>query len=235
MLSKTVINLIDRDQIKIGVNYNMIIKKSELKFISEKKFKQRDAEKLRGYFANLYKEQALFHNHYDNGESMYRMPMVQYKVIEGDLIVIGFNEGSDLINKEFLKHKEVKIGETTLKNFETKLEIKDEVMKVDDNLYIYRFLSPWLPINQKNKILYTEGKLNLNRVLTNNLLTNFKGLNIEADKKIMVKGRYIKKEVSVKNTKMIGFLGEFTTNVKMPNLISIGKRRAVGFGVVEEM
>ncbi len=213
----------------------MLIEKSELKFISEFFFKQRDAEKLRGYFANLYKDETLFHNHYENGESMYRMPLVQYKVIEGNLIVIGFNKGSDLVKKEFLKHKEIKIGDITLKNFETKLEIKSEIMKVDDDLYTYKFLSPWLPINQKNKRLYFEEKLDLDKVLTNNLLTNFKGLNIEADKKIMVKGRYIEKEVNVKNTKMIGFLGEFTTNVKMPNLISIGRRRAVGFGVVEEV
>lgn len=213
----------------------MIIKTVELKFISEKKFWQRDAEKLRGYFANLYKEETLFHNHYDNGGSIYRMPLIQYKVINSDLVIIGFNNGADLIKKEFLKHKEVKIGDKILNNFETKLEIRNEVMKVEEELYTYKFLSPWLPINQKNKKRYIEGELDLNRVLTNNLLSNFKGLGIEAEKKILVKGSYTEKEIEVKNKKMIGFLGEFTTNVKMPKYISVGRRRAVGFGVVEEV
>ena len=212
-----------------------MIEKVELRYIGDIEFWQRDAEKLRGYFANLYEEQTLFHNHYDNGESIYRMPLIQYKVIEGDLVILGFNKGADLIKKEFLKHKEIRIGEVTLKDFETKLEIKNENMSVDDELYTYKFLSPWLPINQKNKKLYMEGKLDLDRVLTNNLLSNFKGLNVEADKKIMVKGRYVEREVTVKNRNLIGFLVEFTTNVKMPNFISVGRRRAVGFGVVEEV
>jgi len=213
----------------------MIIKIIELKFISEKKFWQRDAEKLRGYFANLYEEETLYHNHYDNGSSIYRMPLIQYKVINNDLVIVGLNEGADLVKKEFLKHKEIKIGDKVLKNFETKLEIKDEVMKVEEELYTYKFLSPWLPINQKNKKKYIEGELDLNKVLTNNLLSNFKGLGIEVKNRILVKGSYTEKEIDVKNKKMIGFLGEFTTNVKMPNLISIGRRRAVGFGVVEEV
>ena len=213
----------------------MNIKTAELKFISEEKFWQRDAEKLRGYFANLYEEEALFHNHYDSGKSIYRMPLIQYKVVGSDLVIVGFNEGADLIKKEFLKHKEIKIGDKNLKNFETKLEIKDEVMKVEEKLYTYRFLSPWLPINQKNKKRYIEGNLDLNKVLTNNILSNFKGLDIEAEKKILVIGNYTEKEIDIKNKKMIGFLGEFTTNVKMPDYISIGRRRAVGFGVVEEV
>ena len=213
----------------------MTIKTAALKFISEKKFWQRDAEKLRGYFANLYEEETLFHNHYDNGVSIYRMPLIQYKVIKNDLVIVGLNEGADLVKKEFLKHKEIKIGDKILNNFETKLEIKDEVMVVEEELYTYKFLSPWLPINQKNKKRYIEGELDLDKVLRNNLLSNFKGLGIKIEKRILVKGSYIEKEIDVKNKKMIGFLGEFITNVKMPNLISIGRRRAVGFGVVEEV
>lgn len=213
----------------------MVIEIAELKFISENKFWQRDAEKLRGYFANLYEEETLYHNHYDNGGSIYRMPLIQYKVISNDLVIVGLNEGADLIKKEFLKHKEIKIGDKILKNFETKLEIRNEVMKVEEELYTYKFLSPWLPINQKNKKKYIDGELDLDKVLRNNLLSNFKGLGIEVKNRILVKGSYTEKEVDVKNKKMIGFLGEFTTNVKMPNLISIGRRRAVGFGVVEEV
>lgn len=208
---------------------------SYLKFISEENFWQRDAEKLRGYFANSYEEESLFHNHNDNGKSIYRMPLIQYKVVENNLVIMGFNEGSDLVKNEFLKHKKIKIGDKVLKNFETKLEIKDEYMAVEEELYTYNFLSPWLPINQKNKKRYIKGELDLNKVLINNILSNFKGLSIKAEKKILVKGHYVEKEIDIKNRKMIGFLGKFTTNVKMPNLISIGRRRAVGFGIVEEV
>ena len=42
------------------------IRKTVLKYISDMEFWQRDAEKLRGYFGNLYEEENLFHNHQDN-------------------------------------------------------------------------------------------------------------------------------------------------------------------------
>ena len=42
----------------------------------------RDAHKLRGYFGTLFREHSpLLHNHLESGETQYRYPLVQYKVI----------------------------------------------------------------------------------------------------------------------------------------------------------
>ena len=77
------------------------MKTALLQYITEKKYDNRYAEKLRGYFANLYKEEDLFHNHDDKGNSKYRMPLIQYKLINGMLSIVGIEEGAKLIADEF--------------------------------------------------------------------------------------------------------------------------------------
>ena len=72
----------------------------------------RDAHKLRGYFGNLFKEHSLLlHNHYETGESAFQYPLVQYKVIDKIPILIGIQEGAELLTSLFLKIKELKIEE----------------------------------------------------------------------------------------------------------------------------
>jgi hypothetical protein len=58
----------------------------------------RDAHKLRGYFGNMFQEYSpLLHNHLESGESAYRYPLVQYKVINRIPTLVGLNEGADLL------------------------------------------------------------------------------------------------------------------------------------------
>lgn len=208
------------------------IRKTVLKYISDMEFWQRDAEKLRGYFGNLYEEENLFHNHQDKYTFIYRMPLIQYKVVEGNLTIVGINEGADLVAKEFLKHKSLPIGKEVFKDFETQLDMKTEELRVTDELYSYKFETPWLGINQKNIKAYKKGELNLDKVLANNILTLFKGVKIEADKKIMVKGEFEEKHIKMKDITMLGFGGSFVSNVKIPEYLSLGSRGASGFGCV---
>lgn len=56
----------------------------------------RDAHKLRGYFGNLFKENSpLMHNHFQDGSVKYAYPMVQYKVVNQMLMLVGHNEGAE--------------------------------------------------------------------------------------------------------------------------------------------
>ena len=83
-----------------------MLKIARLSFITEQKFHKRDAEKLRGYFGNIYKEEDLFHNHLDNNKVIYRMPLIQYKIIDGMLNIFGFNEAVPILVDKFLKVKD---------------------------------------------------------------------------------------------------------------------------------
>lgn len=209
------------------------IKVAELKFITEKKFNFRDSEKLRGYFGSIYKEENLFHNHDKEGKSIYRMPLIQYRVIDGMLTINGYNEAVKTLAEKFINVKELIIENEKYSDFETQLNIKEEDFFVDDNLHEYHFYSLWLPVNQKNYLKYINKKLDLNKVLQNNILTNFKGLNIFINKKIMTKGEFKEKTVKINNIEYFGFTGNFTTNVKIPDYLSVGQMRAIGFGSVK--
>jgi hypothetical protein len=210
-----------------------MIKVARLTFITEEKFRKRDAEKLRGYFGTLYKEEDLFHNHADENKVIYRMPFIQYKIIDGMLNVFGYERAVPVLTDKFLKVKQITINGRTIDHFETQITVKNEEFYISDELYSYRFESLWLPVNQKNYLAYINGKLDLNKVLRNNILTNFKGLGITVDKKIMAAGKFKEKKAVINNIEWFAFSGEFVTNVNMPDYMSLGRNRSMGFGSVK--
>ena len=79
------------------------------------RLKTRDAQKLRGYFGNLFKEHSpLLHNHYQDGTTRFAYPLVQYKVIKNVPMLVGLEEGADLLISLFLKIRELDIEENTI-------------------------------------------------------------------------------------------------------------------------
>jgi len=201
-------------------------------FETKEIFKQKDIKKFRGFLGNKFKSDVTFHNHLDNSKLNYQMPLIQYKIIDSKLSIIGINEGGEILRKNILTVTSLKIGERNINDFEIKVKVKKEKLIVDDELHTYSFSSPWLPLNQNNINKYYENKSNLNHILQNHILTNFKGLNIEADKQIIVKGFFKETSVIYKNQKLIGFTGDFMTNVLLPENLGLGKARALGFGNV---
>jgi hypothetical protein len=210
-----------------------MIKVARLTFITEDKFNKRAAEKLRGFFSTLYREEDLFHNHLDEKKVIYRLPLIQYKIIDEMLNVFGYNQAVPVLSDKFLKVKEITINGRTITHFETQITIKNEEFYISDELHSYYFESLWLPINQKNYLDYINNKLDLNKVLRNNILTNFKGLSITADKKIMAKGEFVEKKVLINDIEWFAFSGEFVANAVMPDYMSLGRNRAIGFGSVK--
>lgn len=213
----------------------MKIKQVKLQFITGLKHNKRDAEKLRGFFASRFRDDDYFHNHHQDGSSIYRMPLIQYKICEGILTVLGYQSMVPIVAEKFLKINSIELNGRSIKNFETSVTLSDEDFIVSEDLHEYGFESLWLCVNQNNYMNYINQKLDLNQVLVNHLLTNFKGYNIEAHKKIMVKGHYKEHLVKVNNKERFGFTGRFTTNVKMPDWQGIGKMKSVGFGCVKRI
>jgi len=92
----------------------------------------------------------------------------------------------------------------------------------------------WLPIKQENYLDYINSKIDLNKVLQNNILEVFKGMGITADKTIIAKGEYKEKSVNLNNINHFGFTGRFETNVLLPDYIGLGKSKAFGFGTIKQ-
>jgi hypothetical protein len=212
-----------------------MIKSVKLTFIGEKKFNKRDAEKLRGFFGNLYRDEDLFHNHDENGKSIYRMPLIQYKVIDGNLTITAYEQGVEVVAGKFLKIDEITIDNEKYSGFETQLSVNNHEFYVSDELHKYSFESLWLPIKQENYLSYINDKLDLDDALRNNLLSNFKGLGIRAEKRIMVKGEFRERTVKIKNIDHFGFTGNFVTNVVMPDDMGVGRKKSIGFGNVRRI
>lgn len=215
----------------------MNIKKVELSYDLNKSIPSNYGEKLRGYFANRFNE-VLFHNHNENGDFRYGYPLIQYKVIKNQPVIIGINEGAELIVKHFLDIDNIKLGNINFNKPTGNLKIENEKLEVSESeKYSYEFCSPWLGLNQNNynEYLKSENKeVFLKGKLVGNILSFAKGINWWIDKKISIDVlNFVECDVNYKNRKLQGFRGEFITNIKLPNNIGLGKSVSKGFGRIE--
>lgn len=200
---------------------------------SKEKFENRDSEKLRGYFGNLFKENILFHNHKGEFSFNYDYSFIQYKVKDGELFVLGIDRGGDILLEKVNNLREVIIGE---KKIEVTPEISITFPKleiVDYKKYKYRFETIWLALNDKNFIKYKNGELDLNQQVANNILEFYKMCEVRADKRIEVVGEFKEVNIRQKDTTILGFVGEFLTNAYLPDDISLGKRKSIGLGRIK--
>ncbi|MBN2664457.1 MAG: hypothetical protein JXR68_12475 [Bacteroidales bacterium] len=208
----------------------------------EIELKIRDGHKLRGFFGNLFKEHSeLLHNHYSDGSGRYKYPLVQYKVIDKIPSLVGIEEGAKLLIDLFLKIKQIEIGdkiyEINSKNISNKITEIDSLSQLNE----YKFQTLWLALNQHNYYQYenlkTEESKNsfLNRLLQNNILSFYKGINFFTKDRIMVIGKFFEKTTKFKNQDMLAFGGTFVTNAVLPNHIGIGKSPSRGFGTVKKI
>lgn len=199
----------------------------------------RDAHKLRGYFGEYFKEQSpLLHNHYEDGTARYKYPLVQYKVINHVPMLLGLNEGGELLTSLFLKINEIILAGVTLPIYSKNISQLQVETGIVDDLVGYKFANYWMALNSENHKEYLhlspdEQKTKLNQVLRNNILSFFKGVGIWIDEKILVKGNFSPRSSNFKANKMIVFEGNFVSNVSLPEYIGIGKSVSRGFGAVK--
>lgn len=199
----------------------------------------RDGHKMRGYFAHLFGEDSdLWHNHQPDGKVIYRYPLIQYKVVKHAPMIIGLKEGAQLLIQRFLNIQQLEIDGQIIAVHQKNLQGRVANPGVGDSLYDYTFLTPWMALNQKNYKQYNElpetaRKNYLEKILQNNILAFFKGIDHFENNRIIVKLRQLKSvSIQFKNEPMFGFLGTFTTNTTLPDYIGLGKSVARGFGTI---
>ena len=196
--------------------------------------------KVRGFLGNKYKEYPILHNHYANDKFLYLYPYVQYKIIDGNIVIIGIDEGATLVKKiaselkTLTLDKEYKITEKLIN--ECEFDIKPSAEEKH-----YKFLTPWLGLNQKNYQKYINAddwkvkKEILNNVLVGNLLSMSKGLGIIVNKRLYAKTHFEQRIVEYKGVKMNAFLGEFKVHYSLPDYFGLGKGVSQGFGCIKEI
>ncbi|SRR6056297_368405 len=218
----------------------MKIQTAQIQF-PELALKTRDAHKLRGYFSELFKEQSpLLSNHMEDGTLRYKYPLVQYKIIDKTPILLGLEEGARLLIELFLKIRELNINGTVYPIHQKNIENKQQEIKVDEDLFSYRFKTLWMSLNQDNYKKYVEaGKTQKNdqlkRILIANILSFYKAFDYYTDKKIMANLEVAETITQFKNQTMLAFKGKFTTNAWLPDFIGLGKSVARGFGTIQHI
>lgn len=207
----------------------------------EVQLQQRDGHKLRGYFAHLFGEESdLFHNHGADGKDMYRYPRIQYKVIRSHPVVVGIDEGAQLLTERFLRIQQIEINGNVIALHQKDLKSKEHTIAVGEGLYTYQFLSPWQALNPTNFRLYMEMSEKertekLKKILIGNMMSFCKGIGYQVNERILVTIQLKEVPIQFKNKQMTGFKGQFTSNILLPDWIGLGKSSARGFGVIEQI
>ena len=192
---------------------------------------------MRGYFGNFFKNIVEFHNHLDQITFNYKSPNIQYRVIDGNLSILGINQGGDILLKsiEKIKIDEIILDEINNKIKEKEIKITFPELEIKDERYNYKFESFWIALNEENYKKYKRGEFSLDIQLKNNILEFFKSCGVQAKKRIIASGNFEEHEIIEKDTTILGFTGTFKTNVNLPDLIALGKRKSVGFGVIKRI
>ena len=208
------------------------MKYSILKLITDKEYRLRDLEKLRGFLIQKYEGNTIFHNHV-SGNFDYSYPKLQYKLIKRNLAIMAIEEVCDLNSKMFEEIEYIDIFGDMFFDIKKELVIKnEEIIYSKDEMFDYKFVSPYLSLNQKNFRKFLDGEYDLNKAITNNILEVLKGLGIwlEPEQKIYVSQDLKIDKRNLKDVSMITFGGKFSTNIKFPDYFSIGKRKSIGYG-----
>ena len=204
-----------------------------------------EAGLARGFFGNAFQSEVLAHHHlaFDRGVSsskkfLYRYPLVQYKALDGDLLIVGMEEGGNLISR-FAHFEFISFNSEKLPVVEAYFEHCEEVFGISKSQIKYRFITPWLALNEKNVKTYFKWQSSkktrqmLSRILVGNILSMAKGLGYTVKDDIYATLHVKEFKCSLKGNPMLGFIGSFVANFKLPNYSGLGKSVSRGFGTIE--
>ncbi len=200
---------------------------------------QHEAPALRDCFGRQFEDHVLMQSRGPQSDPIFQYPRVQFKVLNAEAVLVGINEGSDLLQQLWLEIDDSKLGSEKLPVLASQFETRTERLEATTDPIQYRFATPWLALNQKNFRSYVDSrnqrfrKDELSRILAGNCLGLAKSLGVRFSKHIEADCR---KLISIKTTlrgkSVIGFVGKFSVNLNIPELIGLGKSVAQGFGTV---
>ncbi len=199
-----------------------------------------ETPQLRGFFGHRFAEQVLLHHHLPDGSLLYTYPRVQFKVIDTTALLIGVAEGSSLLSRLWLEVEEATIGSHHLPVLEASIRRRQDLLGETREPREYRFLTPWLALNQENARRFarlasrSQRVALLERVLVGNCLSLAKSFGYTVREKLRADCRALEEvPCALKGVPMLGFVGGFRINFLIPNHLGLGKSVSRGFGTVE--
>ncbi|MBC7188065.1 MAG: hypothetical protein H5U38_13655 [Calditrichaeota bacterium] len=201
-----------------------------------------ETPQLRGFFGQRFIEEVLLHHHLADGSLLYTYPRVQFKIVDTTGLLVGVAEGSSLLSKLWLDVEETIIGTEQLPVLEASIHRRLDVLGDTTDPVDYRFVTPWLALNQDNARRYwrlpsrAQRVALLERILVGNCLSLAKSFGHTVRRTLRGDCRELEEmHCTLKGVPMIGFLGTFRINFLVPNHFGLGKSVSRGFGTVEQI
>ncbi len=212
--------------------------------INDQIFTPFDIPKLRGFFSKKYSKSDLIHNHLKDKTRQYRYayPVIQFKIFDSHPAIIGIGDGISVLKEIFMDVNYLEIGRDMLTINEKSICLESSGFGQTDKPIKYRFILPWMALNQNNyskyqQLNWNEKRVFLEKILLGNLKSISHGFNywISDFSAIHVESNFHPVTRNFKNLKMICFEGDFTTNFIIPEYLGLGKQAARGFGTVQSI
>ena len=198
------------------------------------------AHELRGFFATKFTEYTELHQH-NADKFIYRYPVVQYKMIGNTPMVIGINEGAEVLKQIYDEYQEVRLGANTYQIVERGIIVRDEEFGISEKIHTYEFVTPWLALNQENyRKFYTlkgieERDEFLRRILIGNIISMSKSMGYDVPRQIKCDAEVHFRKDRLKDVSVMTFTGKFHANFLIPDYLGIGKSVSRGFGAVKQL
>jgi len=182
----------------------------------------------------------LLHHHIENERFLYKYPFIQYKIIKKNPMIVIIKDGIEIFQEICNQISEITLNNETFKIIEKIIKLKDVDFGLRNTLINYKFLTPYLALNQENyekylKASYKEKKIILEKILIGNILSISKSLDYVVFSEIKVNTKLKCIKTKLKDTPFIGFLGQFSVNFSLPDYIGLGKSVSRGFGTIKRI
>ena len=201
-----------------------------------------EGPQLRGFFSSKFAKEVMLHHHRANGSLLYDYPRVQFKILDKTALLLGLAEGSDLLSRLWLKVDRTTLGTEDLSVLESHIVRRKEWLGEVVERVQYRFLTPWLALNQENERKYAATRSRhehvglLESILVGNCLSLAKSFGYQVALHLGADCNELRSvKTSLKGVSMRGFVGAFRVNFLLPDRIGIGKSVSRGFGTIERL
>jgi hypothetical protein len=198
-----------------------------------------EAPRIREYFGEGFEQTVLQANRHPGTQQPFQYPRVQFKFVESAAVLIAMAEGAECLMRAWSEADPADFPPAIGDPQQVHCELREEKVAVTGEPLTYRVLTPWLGLNEKNFRAYTGSrntafrKDELSRILVGNCLGMAKSLGIRLDGYVEADGRkLVSIKTKLRNDPVIGFIGTFQVNLRLPDLIGLGRAVARGFGTV---
>jgi hypothetical protein len=204
--------------------------------------RRHEAGDLRGFFGRAFADEILLHHHEQDGSLRYQYPVVQFKVLRRTAHLIGLADGAALLSRLWAQVDHTRIGGEDLQVLEATLSRRVEMIGAAGEAVEYRFVTPWLGLNQENHRRYEADasperrQALLDSILRGNCLSLAKAFGHRVETRLSADPGGLRPfPTTLKGVPMLGFVGTVRINFLLPDRVGIGKSVSRGFGTVERV